>query len=207
MSGDVPAPSMYQAPPEEPQSAPQVILQPIPVPQPVPVPQQPAQVPQESRKPEKSDRLYATVCICCSIIIAFFGSLIAIYFIFNAIYDTKYTVALVKRVKVFPNHNGIGDIKLISLDNDQIGIIDGNNFGIREAHVICKQNGFSEKAHAFTIKETFDSKIRPSFIIRNLQCNGDESRIEHCSYDVYTPTNIWQSKLNIAGVVCVSKSK
>ena len=213
MSGDVPAPSMYEAPPDSapspippppppqplPQAAPQVILQPIRVPQPIPMAKMDTQ-----RNNKKDFTTFYTIML---LIFIFFASLIVIYFTLKQIYDTKYDIELIKKVKMFPNHDGMGDIQLFNLDNDDIGIIDGHNFGIREAHVICKQFGFSERAHAYTLKETFKSKIKPDFILRNLNCQGDESKIEHCSYDIYEATNLWQTRLNIAGVVCVSKSK
>ena len=73
--------------------------------------------------------------------------------------------------------------------------------------MICKHFGFSESAHAYTIKESFKSKIRPDFIIKELNCNGDEERIEYCSYEVYAPKTILANEVNIAGVVCVSNCK
>lgn len=76
-----------------------------------------------------------------------------------------------------------------------------------QAHVVCKHFGFSGTAHAYTTKETFKSNIRPDFIIKELHCNGDENRLEECSYEVYTPTDIWQTKINLAGVVCLSNCK
>lgn len=156
---------------------------------------------------ERTDRGFSTICTCLTLIIITFACIIGVYFFYNWIYASRFDVALVRKVKMYPNHEGMGDIQVTNIETDQIGIIDGTNFGIKEAHVICKHFGFSKSAHAYTIKESFKSKVRPDFIIKELKCNGDEERIEYCSYEVYDPKVILSKEVNIAGVVCVSNCK
>ena len=130
LSGDVPAPSMYQAPPDSapspippppqplPQPAPEVILQPITVPQPISMAKM---EPQTTERNKRKD--FTTFYTLMLLIFVFFASLIVIYFTLKEIYQTKYDIELIKKVKIFPNHDGMGDIQLFNLENDDIGII------------------------------------------------------------------------------------
>ena len=77
--------------------------------------------PQTTERNKRKD--FTTFYTLMLLIFVFFASLIVIYFTLKEIYETKYDIELIKKVKIFPNHDGMGDIQLFNLENDDIGII------------------------------------------------------------------------------------
>ena len=45
---------------------------------------------------------------------------------------------------MYPNHEGMGDIEVTNFETDQIGIIDGTNFGINEVRSILSSGASCE---------------------------------------------------------------
>ena len=85
---------------------------------------------------ERSDRGFTGLCVCLILIITFFACIIGVYFVYYSIHASRFDVALVRKVKMYPNHAGMGDIEVTNFETDQIGIIDGTNFGINEVRSI-----------------------------------------------------------------------
>ena len=125
LSADVPAPSTYQVPPTQ-----SMVLQPPA--QPVPPDPEPQPVPQvQAEQRDGRDHGFKGFCVLLAIIITF-ATFIAIYFIITGFTEDTFDIKLVRKVKMYPNHDGMGDIKLTNLDTNGIGIIDGTDFGINE---------------------------------------------------------------------------
>lgn len=73
-----------------------------------------------------------------------------------------------------------GDGRLeVNLDG-RWGLVCGDNFDISDAHVVCKQLGYSEQATINTNR--LDGDGLP-FVMGNVRCSGVEDSIFDCEYD------------------------
>ena len=78
------------------------------------------------------------------------------------------------------NGDKTGDGRVeVSIDGEW-GLVCGDNFDQRDAHVICKQLGYSEDATVNTAR--IDNDGLP-FLMGNVRCSGVEDNIFDCPYD------------------------
>ena len=100
-----------------------------------------------------------------------------------------------------------GYVEALGSNNVWGGVCD-NSFDIFDAHVICKMLGFDTAIEAFTNSAADDlygtAPSGSNFTLDNLNCNGKETSIFHCSLtgELAKPCEASQ----IAGVKC-TKSK
>jgi len=79
------------------------------------------------------------------------------------------------------NGDKTGDGRLeVNLDG-RWGLVCGDNFDTKDAHVVCKQLGYSEQATINTNRLDGDSL---PFLMGNVRCSGVEDSIFDCKYDV-----------------------
>ena len=76
------------------------------------------------------------------------------------------------------------------------GLVCGDNFDMRDAHVVCKQLGYSEEATINTANRIDDDNT--PFLMGNVRCTGVEDDLFDCSYD---PIMACDSK-HVAVITC-----
>ena len=69
---------------------------------------------------------------------------------------------------------------------------------INDANVVCNQIGFTNATHYY--RNSYFGRVNSSFSMFDVQCNGNESRIQDCPHNISTSTSCGQN--NIAGVEC-----
>jgi len=79
------------------------------------------------------------------------------------------------------NGDKTGDGQVEVLIGGQWGLVCGDNFDNRDAHVVCKQLGFSEDA---TVNTNRNNPEDLPFLIGNVRCSGVEDSIFDCPYDI-----------------------
>lgn len=78
------------------------------------------------------------------------------------------------------NGDRTGDGRLEVNIDGHWGLVCGDNFDMKDAHVVCKQLGYSEEATVNTNR--LDDDGLP-FLIGNVRCSGVEDSIFECEYD------------------------
>lgn len=174
-----------------------------------PAPRPPASNPKVDLKPLQKKHireerfracLYTTCFFCLFSILA---TLVTIFVLF-AIRPTFEISLLINHdlaMEPQPPNFTYGDIELHF--NEKIGLIDAaSSFGFKEAQVVCKQLGFDTLQTLGYSKNLFGTDKYPAFVMKELQCNGQEEKLEDCSYNLE-----YESKANaVASVFCMNHS-
>ena len=93
------------------------------------------------------------------------------------------------------NGDRTGDGRLEVYLDGRWGLVCGDNFDKRDAHVVCKQLGYSEEATINTNR--LDDDGLP-FLIGNVRCSGVEDSLFDCVYD----TNPTCDNKRLADITC-----
>ena len=95
----------------------------------------------------------------------------------------------------------MGDVTLRYTEFRYIGYIEANNIRLKESHVICRQLGY-EAAVAYTINLFHREEMKYAMMLRELQCNGTEDHLKHCSYWIDHDMDEIFEIHNVTGVIC-----
>jgi len=93
------------------------------------------------------------------------------------------------------NGDKTGDGRVEVSVGGQWGLVCGDNFDKRSAHVVCKQLGYSEDATVNTNRLEHDGL---PFLIGNVRCSGVEDSIFDCEYN----SNPTCTSKKVADVTC-----
>jgi len=93
------------------------------------------------------------------------------------------------------NGDKTGDGRLEVLIGGQWGLVCGDHFDSKDAHVVCKQLGYSEDA---TINTNRLDDDRLPFLMGNVRCSGVEDSLFDCPHD----TNPTCSSQQLVDITC-----
>ena len=73
--------------------------------------------------------------------------------------------------------------------------------------MICREYGYENGASAYSIDTLFQSNSKPDYIIEDLECSGDEDKIDDCQFSINWDFPLDFTNPGIFGVVCRTAGK